>query len=514
MIRKIHNKTSHANLRKTAAQEHIRKINEETGSGMRGSFKISKTDADITEKKSDGAPVRLHNIDKTKKKVLNETAVTSIPYKISVDNKVTKQEIPSSSITTTVFTTKSTTAMTKQDVSTPEYVSTTPVFVRNPFDAEPWIPILPNMPPFSGINHHFLNTIRPTTSPRTDKEPIYTSFTNPGLSSRYNEEEYLGTTHLRSHPLPVNKIPITEAILSENLGSGLPSDYASPDLDVQLNEHTNSKFIEIETLEHIPQISKPQTVIAGTNDANVEEDSKEVVSEEPEVSGQGQVEVVIDDSYDFLHTPHTTKIPLVTLLPVKSNSGIGRPIRKRPNEMYKLRTSGEHRTFSGSSEVITSAEDEGSRDLEFTNRDLKIFGVLNFAPEHAEEDVTELSSTSRSPKMDLELMTESGNDTFLSSKRNYNSSYSNILTVDELKQLAQISKVSDKSSSVDRNSDFSFSTKAVSSSSSVNQLPIPLLKKPFNLTNVSGSSETSFEDTGRYSSLGTIIRDKNLNTKL
>lgn len=509
VIRKINNKTSPSNLKKSSSHDSGKNIDGRI-SEVGGSFKISKTDADITEKKGENTPKRNNGLNKStlhpnKKKTINETSVTSSLYKISAVEKVTKPEMSSTSITpiseTIKTTTTTTTTTLKGDVSTPALFSQSPVFVKNPFDTEPWIPILPNMPVFSGINHHQITgSFRPTASPRTEQEPIYTSFTNPGLSSRFSDEEYLKATSFKSHPLPVNKIPITEVFLTEPTNIKVSDNYGSGELDVQLNNE-NNKFIEIETVEHIPQIKNTQSGLSetaaddsvGSSGGNVH-----VVPVESEISGQGQVEVVIDDVYDFLHTPHTTKTPLVTLLPVKSNSGIGRPIRRRPNEMYQLRKSGEDRTFDGSSEVVISSEDDASSDLEFTNRDLKIFGVLKFATEKFDDNVNEPSNTSRSPKMDVDPQQHTRNDSFLSIKRNYNSNYSNILTAEELKQLAQISKVSDKSTSLEGNQGgISFSIKAVSSSSSVNQLAMPLVKKPLNLTINSGISGSSFEEKGK-----------------
>ncbi|CAH1103275.1 unnamed protein product [Psylliodes chrysocephalus] len=544
-ILKSFNKTSPAltiPAKKPAATEELEQIKDEDLPVVQGSFKISKTDADITEKKTELSTIKPKPTQPSiKKTTFKESSVTSALYKIAAVEKVTKKTnsineefdntTPKSSTTSTT-TVKPSTAATEQSTKT--------VFLLNPFDEAPWIPILPNMspigdqPPYKTAlnNPYYLNPTVPTI---TAEHPVYTSFTNPGLSLNFNDAERLGSTSLKSHPIPVNKIFFTESVTDSI------KDYSTPGNIVPLTETTTQafkeiklselleypvqvnkvpstteinkvskdditepvttskadslEFVEIETFKYVPTKKEEEspekreqllrnissifhTLASSLDTSNLNitlvESSSSKPKEDEIVSGQGQVEVVVEDVDDLVQ--HTTKHSLVTLLPVKSNSGIGRPIRKRPFNSDEANMSVENRSFP------TNTAKKETKNI---NEDFKIMGILNFATEESVDN--SYSDLLRYPKMDFELSLEEPSNAsdlvmYLSnSSDSVERDNSNILTADEIKQLAEISKITDNSTSFDVEP--VISNKAISSSyTNLNGLPI--LTKPHNKMNI------------------------------
>ncbi|CAG9855145.1 unnamed protein product [Phyllotreta striolata] len=492
---------------------------------VQGSFKISKTDADITEKKTDHSTNKPRPTEKTtqatytKKSTFRDSSVTSALYKIAAVEKVTKNEdveIYSSTkpTTTTPSTTtkKLTTIFTTSRITTTTEQSTKPVFLINPFDEAPWVPILPNASPdkqFKPVlnNHYYLN---PTVPTATGDHPIYTSFVNPGLSYNFREAELLGTTSLKSHPIPVNKIPTTQSVTyptqnqQDRLPTNLPDTSTEPFKEKPMEPITpkleTSEFVEIETFKYVPNKKTEEnsdnrdqllrnissifhTLTSSLDTSNlsislVDFGSSTAKPKEEPVSGQGQVEVV-DDEDELIQ--QTTKHSLVTLLPVKSNSGIGRPIRKRPYHSVEANASLENRSFPTSSfftNVINSTKN--------INEDFKVMGILNFA---TEESVDLL----RYPKMDETTTSYSKlkqpNGHLSNSSHSAETNISNILTAEEIKQLAEISKITNNASIFQPET--LISNKAVSASySNLNGLSV--LTKSLNKINVS-SNDTSLK---------------------
>ncbi|XP_008190743.1 uncharacterized protein LOC103312277 isoform X2 [Tribolium castaneum] len=458
-------------------------IKEEDLPVVQGSFKISKTDADITEKKTENVSTPKPKIttQATKTTTIKETSVTSALYKIAAIEKLSKTSTGTPSTSTT----------TKN-----------PLF-SNPqvFNEQPWIPIIPDLTPIT------VPTTKPPQIP--PKQPIYTSFTNPSLSYHNIDMEPLGSTSLKGHPIPVNKIPqVTEPSVFET--SKKPTE--------------NSGFVEIETVKYVPGSSgdkmKQQNMLKNLSsifhdlastlkipEMNVSKNETFLGVADEDSVGEGQVEVVEADEETLMM--QTTKLPLVTLIPVKSNSGIGRPLRKRPFRNEENSTgdvSVENRSFPGSTrlndfsaleknplkfietEVVTSVSSEVNKVKLNKNQleDFKIVGVLNFA--------TEASDTSeellRNPKMDpqsnrtevlrkhepsSEITVYATNSSVSSNRKEANF---NILTPEKLKQLSEISKIHDNLTVIDKEP--VISNKAISSSYTVNHSGFKILTKTFN----------------------------------
>lgn len=342
--------------------------------------------------------------------------------------------------------------------------------------------------------------------------PIYTSFTNPGFSFHFQDSGHLGSTSLKSHPIPVNKIPFTEPYLefsTEPSKKVVVSEMTTNSIKADIGQH--SDFIEVETIKHkledveesidrdypVKDISSIFYNLATTfnksNLSNIAQDIyqplAELIPEAKEPSGQGQVEVVEVDVEELL--THTTEIPLVTLLPVRSNSGIGRPFnRNRFGDTNNL--SVENRSFP--SQLIKQNLDIVEKPKNKTRAlpnptnistmdNYKIVGVLNFAKEgYDDSEVGSHHDIIRFPKMDLEADKKSRNSV------NYSSSVttsgapifksSNLLSLEKIKQLSEISKIHDNDTFYEDHP--VISTKAISSSYSINHNGFKILKKTFN----------------------------------
>ncbi|XP_050497311.1 uncharacterized protein LOC126878565 isoform X2 [Diabrotica virgifera virgifera] len=498
--------------------EHTDQIKEHHVPLIQGSFKISKTDADITEKKIEQSTVKFKPEKPTqafsKKSTFKESSITSALYKMGAVEKVTKQSaLPIentnsvSSTTTSTIIPPTTTVTTNKIMYLPES-SAKPVFLLNPFDDAPWIPILPNMSPFTDKptnykHNEFLNNpyyLRSTLTPLAEQnQPVYTSFTNLGLSVNFNDAERLGSTSLKSHPIPVNKIPQIEDSTNptkQDIFSNFNNEkfsqtsYVSYTDSSPLKQVTHStkneevsefpimtakpnsmEFVIIETLQNVPNkkedsedkkqqliknISSIFRTLASSPDASrLNFSSIQTTSinpkEEEHFSGQGQVEVVVDDVDDLVL--HTTKNSLITLLPVKSNSGIGRPIRKRPFQSAEDRMAAENRSFPNQPPQVNFKPVINNKDVKRANDDFKIMGTLNFATEDSLEN-NNYSDIVRYPKMEVEVPLEkfqSDSIVYGKNETEFNKTHGyNTLTAEEIRKLSEISKITDNSSSVNK----------------------------------------------------------------
>lgn len=456
-------------------------INENDLPVVQGSFKISKTEADITEKKTDKTISKVRSTTTTNKPTTRKEAVTSSLYKIAA---IEKLKISSTSSTTSTTTTTDTT-------STFFPKSTSPInhFISSQiFNQEPWVPMI--------------STVDESTSLPTlvfNKQPVYTSFTNPGLSYHNQNLETLGSTSLKSHPIPVNKIlhvtqasvfntvkpnPTTSFIKVDTI-KYTPLDTKTTHQQEQILNNLSSIFHNLASALKIPTdltINRP-IVSTETYDLEFSEDMS---------LGQGQVEVVNEDEQSLIL--QTTKSPLVTLLPVKSNSGISRPLRKKPFKSNDTNLSIENRSFPGSTrlndftgfdqgeqiqtEVVTSISSEINK-IKVSKNQLKnfhIMGMLNFTTEPSEEP--------RNPKMNQNRTNEVAvyaTNSSVSSNREGSIKNFNILTPDKIKQLSEISKIYDNLTIIDKEP--IISTKAISSSYTVNHSGFKILTKTLNKIN-------------------------------
>lgn len=129
VLKSSKNSTSFSSVTSTAKPiiKDEPEFNEEDLPVIQGSFMISKTDADITQKKT-GTSEAKGRADKptnapTRKTTFKESSVTSAPYKIpGTKGKITKVISPTAPSPTTPLTTQSTTITT---TTTPK---TTPKF--------------------------------------------------------------------------------------------------------------------------------------------------------------------------------------------------------------------------------------------------------------------------------------------------------------------------------------------------------------------------------------------------
>uniref|UniRef100_A0AAR5PWV3 Peptidase S1 domain-containing protein n=1 Tax=Dendroctonus ponderosae TaxID=77166 RepID=A0AAR5PWV3_DENPD len=493
-------------------------FNEEDLPVIQGSFMISKTEADITQKKTGtsetkGRPDKPTNAP-TRKTTFKESSVTSAPYKIpGIKGKITKVISPTAPSSTTPLTTQSTT-------TTPTTSKTTAKFKGSPqiSDEEPWIPILPNLPTFTKGE-----------PPANENIPVYTSFTNPGFSFQGEESERLGSTSLKSHPIPVNKIPFTHPYVDASTEPTKVHVVEITTNSVTPETEPNSSFIQIETINHEAEPSVEDDVaqeypmknistifydlatsLEKSNMSEIEEDMI-YQPEFKEPSGQGHVEVVEVDVEELL--THTTKIPLVTLLPVRSNSGVGRPFnRHRLGDSNNL--SVENRSFpsqltkqnldvhvkqKNKTRAVPSPTNVSSAD------NYRITGILNFAKEGFDEaESAGHSDIVRFPKMDQVPEDQSGYSVTFSSSVLSNgektTKHSNLLTAAQIKQLSEISNIHDNETLFE--AEPVISTKALSSSYSTNHNGFKILTKTFNKT----PDNLKNNDTNSYTKLGFNIK--------
>ncbi|KAF5275348.1 hypothetical protein FQR65_LT04176 [Abscondita terminalis] len=595
---------------------------------LQGSFEISKTEADITEKKSTDKTTAT-----TKSTILSTTKtpprgafLTSNFYKFVTLSKDVEKSTQSILTTTSVQATSrlkpfstATTVVAKQTTQVPTTIkkSNSPFFFTispHSLDQEPWVPIQGTTQTDSF--RHSVKIDSRVSAPRIDniqaKQPVYTSFTNPGLSFYSTHLEKLGATSVIGHPLPVDKIAaVTELSYSTTQfetpdyesSSAADITVASQDGDMEVSEDKSESFVEVETLKHVPgttgfnledeiEFTKKQNweLLNGTdtdsiintfnqsdnfipkssiknqslkiNDsiilANISsifhnlasslgvlpkstalvstttttsiptvivpilKDSTGLNDEITEESGfgEGHAEVVEgDEDSIMLETQVPTKIPLVTLIPVKSNSGVGRPLRPRPHKRTNTTIFVENRSFPSNpsntnsntnlsplpikfvhTEVVTSKSTEINKIKINKNqlKDYEISGVLNFESESENSRITtpftvehniykksnrnnesEVNKSSkRDPKenfLNEETPIYSVNSSVSISK---GSIHFNILTEDKLKQLSEISKVHANLSTQDNEP--TISNKAISASYTNNQVGFKILTKTLN----------------------------------
>ncbi|XP_030746349.1 uncharacterized protein LOC115875103 isoform X2 [Sitophilus oryzae] len=442
-------------------------FNEEDLPVIQGSFKITKTDADITEKKTEASAVKTKPEKVTsasvRKTTFKESSVTSALYKIAGDKSktTTAASTSSSSLDPPVITTKSATSTTE---SVKDFKGSPQLY-----NDAPWIPILPNVPAHSPSPLNQMDYSFPVS------QPSYTSFTNPGLSFHFQETEKLGTTSMKIHPIPVNKIPFTKPF--SEFSSTEPTKKQVP------NEITTreSEYVRVDTIKYQPSENNSEeyavknissifydlaSTLDKTNRTAVENDSFEPVLDD--IAGEGHVEVVEVEMDELLS--QTTKIPLVTLLPVRSNSGIGRPFnRKRVGDTNTI--SVENRSFPSQAtrqnletyekSTIKSKTVPPPVNISTVNN-YQIMGILNFATEGYNTENNQKDIV-RFPKMEQ--------------NQNRNSSQhslpaytgTNILSPEQIRQLSKISKIN--------NNETFISDKAVSSSYTNG---LKLLTKTFN----------------------------------
>lgn len=382
-------------------------INEEDLPVVQGSFKITKTEADLTEKNNQAKPKPIS----ISKKVLEFTTLPVITTTVS----------PSTSKTTiTKFTTlkptKFTTRTTSQlPITSKEPVTTIipPIFTHSPvhFIDEPWKPIRTpanfEQPMFpSSIHRVGMAETLPSKNTEIRVQPVYKSFTNPALTNLKYSSDLAEMSDVVGHPIPVDKFSEMTTENNSNTESFLPAETREGDENDDESVLENSKgYIEIETLKYVPSSSIPTTVTAentfrpifshwelvnGTDLYNTTENSAkkiynntlqaimvtdlndenynkpvlqnissifhtlasnlddlmqqtstpsgeqnfdfdELVLEEP-IIGHGLVEVLNTTEEELLmkKTGSSTKQPFVTLIPVKSNSGLRNTLRPRP----------------------------------------------------------------------------------------------------------------------------------------------------------------------------------------
>ncbi|KAB0801365.1 hypothetical protein PPYR_05719 [Photinus pyralis] len=545
---------------------------------LHGSFEISKTDADITEKKNARTTTTLKPKWTTGTSIPKLTYVTSHLFQVAAIStetvKTTSQKTPSStteSPKTSIVTTTSPDALTtsKRLQSSNLYFFTIP---SHSLDKEPWVPIQGT----STQNNTFPKVEIKSQIELLRNKPVYTSFTNPGLSYHSTQLERLGATEIVGHPLPVDKIAaVTEThfITTSSEDEEVVSTTKRRDFDredMQVSEDQSGAFVEVETLKHVPgasvnntnetdtfprlswellngtgsqSFSEPENTLMKTNlkhnetnmsifrnlassvlstttiSSTIPQTPRDIPSstlkEHTEAEGfvEGHAEVVeVEEDAITLESRPSTKVPLVTLLPVKSNSGISRPLRPRPQKPANQTDSVENRSFPSDpfiknvnsdvprspikfihTEVVTSLSTEISRGKISKSpvNDFKISGVLNFEKEHeslTRDDSVAEAEVNRNPKMDpkeshankeLEMSIFSVNSSVSIGK---SGTQIKILSEDKLKQLSEISKLR---SNISHDEDAPvISNKAISASYTHNQAGLKILTKTLNKVSV------------------------------
>lgn len=501
-----------------------------------GSFKISKTEADITEKKS--LPDVYTTTHKTTSSRRTTTArnvpSTSVLHKIAVIEKTSKPTIVSSSSTTTSSTTSATTPKITSTTTTNTTTTTTSMPTTLPtitatnkavfplasqmFDQQPWIPIRPGIP---------LEENPPPPPPAIEPEkdthpekPVYTSFTNPGLSFRPVDSETLGSAKIKGHPIPVNKISdITEPSVWE-------TEVGEPENKGEIQPET---FVEIDTLKYVPKVKNTTTngeqelknisaifhslasSLGIIPPANVKSSEKYTIpniknqpneettkaAAEPAIIGHGQVEVIEGDEASIIL--QTTKAPLVTLLPAKSNSGIARPLRPRPKtkdseDLIEIRSFPSGIIYKSTNpdavvetEVVTSISSEvrgiKSNSTPLVPNEFRISSQLNFD----RGDALSIPTPKKEREMDNDgnfrpqaEVYDCINCTYTvkESTRSINfklQQNGNILTPEKI---AQIGEINDNATKNHENT--IISTKAIPSSYTINHSGFKTLTKTFN----------------------------------
>ncbi|XP_045482622.1 uncharacterized protein LOC123686492 isoform X2 [Harmonia axyridis] len=446
-------------------------------SSAQGSFKISKTEADITEKQdvTTGRAVRIKVTTEEAKPTPKRTTPPMKFNKIAATEeaktteKITKATVGVSSATTitTTSTTPSQSTFMKLPTPSETEVQLFP-FNSDIFDKEPWRPLFVNRT--KNIEPIQKHTIKSDINKNEDVvRPVYTSFTNPSLTIFQKKINPLGVTNLKGHPIPVNKIvDITEPTMVavnnyHEMSPELPInptqnnnlDKQSFGMDDKATYNTNSMFPKRD--DKIKNISAIfHDLVSSIGNYDIKEASQPPPEHKTDTYhhmadytedinfGQGQVEVVEGDEETLMKA--TTKIPLVTLLPVKSNSGVGKPLRKRPFRRNQTESDEDTRSFGDVIPLgdIDIRSDATGKMAKSPIEDFKIVGMLKFAPE-----IDDSSSAEYVRKAKMETSTKLPNhDQFLSEfiSHNFNLSGSiehqpNKLTPEKLKLLSEISKI-------------------------------------------------------------------------
>lgn len=543
---------------------------------IQGSFHISKTEADITEKKENIKSTTTQR-PKTSEKIQQTSTTLTTKTTTSTEKSTTTEISTSTSFVSTInnFLSKITTnspITTKQYYTTNLFAFTIPPHSLN---QEPWIPI-------HRTTEIKFNPTVPVIQNEQPKQPIYTSFTNPSLSFHWINTEPLGSTGMIGHPIPVNKIITNteESIANEdNYSETVISTTDDTELALIAEASTSEReisdtFVEIETVKHIPGVMDlstseipPMSNWKVIDDTHLSHNKSELIQptlltnissifqnlassldiipttsssateaqilqkhnenvEEMEF-GEGHAEVIaVDEDLLALETQSSTKFPLVTLIPVKSNSGIGRPLRPKPKRTSNSTNTVENRSFPNDpfirnvaisqnplnkfiqTEVVTSVSSEVKKIKINKNKlnDFNVLGILNFEDKAFEGETTTLqyseinnregmskksvideSELIRSAKIDskdsISFTTPSSptiNDEVsvlsVNSTISINNKKIKTLTVEELKKLSEMSKLN-TNSTVEKPL---ISNKAISSSYTTNKAGLKILTKIFN----------------------------------
>lgn len=527
---------------------------------VQGSFTISKTDADITEKKTlpenyqtTQRPRNITTTRTTKRGTTSVVSTTPTTTVITTSKKQTQSTSQSSTTTTTTTTMKTTT--------------TNMLYPPQPdmFDQQPWIPIRPSD---VVLQDHPTLPVPVATAPTIDinhKQPFYTSFTNPGLSFQPIDAETLGGAKVKGHPIPINKISdITESSVSEApvvpveeiIESSEQSTLPNKHVEEFLADDEDKTYVKIETLKYVPGsttevgkiIPAPMEDFSGLNtrndtgehviknissifhnlasslgipsatnikdsdkfshldDKNETEESESRTNHqiEEEIMGLGQVEVIESDEASLIL--QATKAPLVTLLPAKSNSGIARPLRPRPktDDVIENRSFPSSATYKNSNsefanrgkvpvplvqtEVVTSVSSEVNKVKVNKTQlgEFKITGTLNFAADSSTIKERELRIADIEPEESATEEFETFNCTTCATRSKNEKmidgipqhSGNNMLTAEKLAQIAEINKLSENGTGTREAT--VISTKAVSSSYTINHSGFKILTKTFN----------------------------------
>lgn len=557
-------------------------INEEELPVVQGSFKITKTEADLTEKKNQAKPISIT------KKILELTStpvtITTITTVSPSTNRVTIAK--STTIKPTKLTTKTT---SQQPITIKEPVTTIipPILTHSPvqFIDEPWKPIRTpanfEQPMFpSGIHRVGMAETLPSKNTEIRIQPVYKSFTNPALTNLKYSSGLTEIGDVVGHPIPVNKFSEMTSENNNNAESFLPAETREGDDndDASLLEN-NKGYIEIETLKYVPSSSAPTTVttentfrpifshwelVNGTDLYNTTENSTkkiynntlqaimvtnlhdgnynkpiiqnissifhtlasnlddlvqqtstpsgeemfnfdELVLDEPAI-GHGLVEALNSTVEELLmkKTGSSTRQPFVTLIPVKSNSGLRNTLRPRPKMRNGQEGTDEEgdefdNEFEGTTVEDISSSRSFSTDAHETIMPTHLEYVTSVSSEFINVKVNRSGYTRSSEKIDnadsaltvngtKENATTTKDDTkdplivvnvfstVTNSSRIINST--DILSASHLQKLAEISNIygnNNNSSTLLPD----ISTKALSNSYSINQSGLKILTKTF-----------------------------------
>ncbi|KAL3290131.1 hypothetical protein HHI36_023496 [Cryptolaemus montrouzieri] len=476
-------------------------------SSAQGSFKISKTEADITEKLDTTTGKSKIRITTSKHTTVHP--VKNVRKNDESDKLQTEISKPSSSTLSTIIKLPIPTIPTQTEVTTPLFI-----FNSDFFDKEPWTPLVFNKslipkPETKSFLDTYEETKTDTNNNEEGKKPVYTSFTNPSLTIFQKKIDPLGVTNLKGHPIPVNKIvDMTEP----NIVSINHFEEVFPNLPLLTSETSNQKenikLIEVDTVNYKPSTIKPERddrlknistifhdLVSSIGKNDVKESEKLLANQnshnfdhaldgvEDINFGQGQVEVV--DADEELIMKATTKLPLVTLIPVKSNSGVGKPLRRRPFRKNQTDDDQEERSLK---DLIPLANpkippDTNGKTANNPIRNFKIVGMLTFEPEKTEdESATEYVRKAKMEAstdglvaddlLDSEMMIHVFNSSKLESRQ------PNMLTPEKIKLLSEISKIYNENQTYSEQT--AFSTKAVRPTYSMNNFGFKILSKYLN----------------------------------